>query len=71
MGYWVATRQANGFAVQVYKPHWKAILQLYKVKFSKNCKLDEEEAEFEELLRLDAELAVAEEADDDCDQEDE
>ena len=35
-----------------------------------NGKLDEEEAEFEELLRLSAEMALAEEADE-KDQEDE
>lgn len=43
----------------VYKPHWKAILKLYRSKYTKAGKLEDEEELLEELLRLDAEEEVA------------
>ena len=43
----------------MYKPHWKAILKLYRSKYTKAGKLEDEEELLEELLRLDAEEEVA------------
>ena len=36
----------------VYKPHWKAILKLYRSKYTKGGKLEDEEELLEELLSL-------------------